>query len=544
MTKGVLENPLVILYLGIYQTEMRTFYILAFALLFLAPISVSSQTWEVFDLKGTLQQRAIFERIEILGETVIVGKNESGLYLLSPDLRPMLDLQGEEVYQYLQPWIVVKGPNGLGAFHEYGQLALPLEYDEIKTYTNILLARRGNDYWVFERGKNKITPLGSAEDAHMTHHGMIILKKGGKFYLPLSDQPDRGYEYLEENEGNFLLAKESTGFGLINREGIFVLEPVIDQLEHTKGNFFYGFDENQYLLIQGDEIKAQVSYNSYHKITKEGDLMLEYIHGKLRRVMDEDGILLDAVGMESVTLVGKDLYNVKFRENKLGLLGKKGWLVQPLSDADWIGPGSEGVFPAKKNGKFGFVSESGTWSIQPQFEEVGIFSEKIASIRNGNVWGLINSDGRIVNEPKWKEIKKFENGLSIAKAEDLSLFLLNSGGEAVSKTGFEKICRLKEGYFLVESGGKKGILEPSGKILVPLEFDQIEFASKDLIFVYKNGLAGIINSSGNTLFPIQYQQIQLDWTGQKVLAKEMYVPVTIPLEEPSTKRKKGAKSSL
>lgn len=544
MTKGVLENPLVILYLGIYQTEMRTFYILAFALLFLAPISVSSQTWEVFDLKGTLQQRAIFERIEILGETVIVGKNESGLYLLSPDLRPMLDLQGEEVYQYLQPWIVVKGPNGLGAFHEYGQLALPLEYDEIKTYTNILLARRGNDYWVFERGKNKITPLGSAEDAHMTHHGMIILKKGGKFYLPLSDQPDRGYEYLEENEGNFLLAKESTGFGLINREGIFVLEPVIDQLEHTRGNFFYGFDENQYLLIQGDEIKAQVSYNSYHKITKEGDLMLEYIHGKLRRVMDEDGILLDAVGMESVTLVGKDLYNVKFRENKLGLLGKKGWLVQPLSDADWIGPGSEGVFPAKKNGKFGFVSESGTWSIQPQFEEVGIFSEKIASIRNGNVWGLINSDGRIVNEPKWKEIKKFENGLSIAKAEDLSLFLLNSGGEAVSITGFEKICRLKEGYFLVESGGKKGILEPSGKILVPLEFDQIEFASKDLIIVYKNGLAGIINSFGNTLFPIQYQQIQLDWTGQKVLAKEMYVPVTIPLEEPSTKRKKGAKSSL
>jgi hypothetical protein len=66
----------------------------------------------------------------------------------------------------------------------------------------------------------------------------------------------------------------------------------------------------------------------------------------------------------------------------------------------------------------------------------------------------------------------------------------------------------------------------------------------DLFIVYKNGLAGIINSSGNTLFPIQYQQIQLDWSGQKVLAKEMYVPVVIPVEEPGNKRKKGAKSSL
>ena len=350
---------------------MRTFFITSFTLFFLLTGSAYSQTWEIFDLKGTLQQRAIYDRIEILGETVMTGKNDSGLYLLSPDFRPMLDLQGKEVFQYLQPWIVVKGPKGLGAFHEYGQLALPLEYEEIKTYTNLLLARKGNDYWVFERGKNKISALGTAEEAKLTHHGLIILKKGGKYYLPLSDQPERAYEFLEENEGNFLLAKESTGFGLLNRDGIFVLEPVVDELEHTRGNFFYGFDENQYLLVQGDEIRAQVRYNSYHKITKEGDLMLEYIHGKLRRVIEEDGILLDAVGMESVTLVGKDLYNVKFRENKLGLLGKKGWLVQPVADADWIGAGSEGRYPARKNGKWGFIDRNGKWIIQPLYEEVG-----------------------------------------------------------------------------------------------------------------------------------------------------------------------------
>lgn len=495
-------------------------------------------------MKGILQHRAIYDKIEILGESVTIGKNEKGLYLLSPDLRPMLDLQGEEVYQYLQPWIVVKGPKGLGAFHEYGQLALPLEYEEIKTYTNILLARRGNDYWIFERGKNKISELGSAEEATITHHGMVILKKGGKFYLPLSEQPERPYEFLQENEGNFLLAKESTGYGLINREGMFVLDPVLDQLEHTKGNFFYGFDENQYLLVHGDEIRAQVSYNSYHKITKEGDLMLEYIHGKLRRVIEEDGILLDAVGMESVILIGKELYNVRFRENKLGLLGKKGWLVQPTSDADWIGLGSEGLYPAKKNGKWGFVSESGNWIILPQFEEVGTFSERLAAYRNGNFWGLINSDGRIVNEAKWKEVKNFSGGIAIVKSEDASFYLLNSAGNLANPTGFEKICRLKDGYFLVETMGKKGILENTGNSVLPLEFEQIEVVAKDLFIVYKNGLAGIINSSGNTLFPIQYQQIQLDWSGQKVLAKEMYVPVVIPVEEPSTKRKKGAKSSL
>ncbi|WP_332911131.1 hypothetical protein [Algoriphagus boritolerans] len=119
------------------------------------------------------------------------------------------------------------------------------------------------------------------------------------------------------------MAKESTGFGILNFEGDYVMQPILSQLEHTRGNYFYGYDENQYLLIKGDHIRSDVSYNSYHKITKEGDLLLEYIHGKLRRVMEEDGILLDAVGMESVNVVGKNHYIITFRDKSIGLLGKK-----------------------------------------------------------------------------------------------------------------------------------------------------------------------------------------------------------------------------
>ena len=107
--------------------------------------------------------------------------------------------------------------------------------------------------------------------------------------------------------------------------------------------------------------------------------MLEFIHGKLRRVLEEEGILLDAVGMESVKLIGPDLFNIQFRENKLGLLGKNGWLVAPNSDAEWIGMGNEGLFPALKNGNYGFVNGEGKWIIQPTYQEVGTFSEKIGS---------------------------------------------------------------------------------------------------------------------------------------------------------------------
>lgn len=501
------------------------------------------QSWEVYDFSGTLQHTADFESIDLLSESVTIGKSDQGLFLLAQDLRPVVNLQGNEIFQYLKPWILVKGQNGIGAFHEYGQPALPLEYDEIKTFTNRLLARKGDNYWVFEKSSGKTKWLGAAEEGKLTNNGQVILKIEGKYYLPLSTNPEKSYELLLENQGNYLLAKESSGFGLINQFGEYVLEPVMDTLEPTRGDNFFGFDENQYLLIRGFDESAQVRYNSYHKITKEGDLLLEFIHGKLRRVLEEEGILLDAVGMESVKSIGPDQFNILFREKKLGLLGKKGWLVAPNSDAEWIGSGSEGFFPALRNGKYGFVNKEGLWVIEPSFEEVGIFSEKIGSYRNGTKWGLLNPEGSTVTEAKWDKISSFSNGLAIAESEG-KFFLLNSTGGLVFPEGVASISKLKVGYFLIENNSKTGLLDSRGQQLLPMEYDQIIVEQKDFFVVKKNGLTGLFRANGSSFLPIQYSHITINWGDQKVLVKG-YNQVAEeqpanPVPTAPQKRKKGA----
>jgi len=498
------------------------------------------QTWEVYDLQGNLKSLGIYDRVEVLSETVIIGKSEKGLAMLSRELKPLVDLKGEEVFQYLSPWIIVKGSQGIGAFHEYGIAAFPLEYDEIETYVTYLIGRKGKDFWLYEKGSGKTISLGTWDSCKFTKNGIIIAQKGGNYFLPRSKDPERQYQLIEENEGSYLLAKEATGFGILNFEGDYVMQPILSQLEHTKGDYFYGFDENQYLLIKGDFIRSDVSYNSYHKITKEGGLMLEYIHGKLRRVMEEDGILLDAVGMESVRVVGENLYNVTFRDKSVGLLGKKGWQVQPTIGPSWINPGTEGLFPAGKDGKTGFINSSGKWIIDPQFTEASNFHESISFFRNSSKWGLMGINGNIVSESRWDEIKNFSSGIAIAK-ESGRLFLLDKTGKPLNQKGFDQVCRLKEGYFLVEIEGKRGLLDNSGKEILPVEFENIQVEKSDFFIVIKDGLTGVLNEKGDVIFPINYQEIVADWTGNQILAKELYKPIIIQgLETPSKgKRKKG-----
>lgn len=500
----------------------------------------TAQSWEVYDEQVQLQSRLIFDKIEILGESVRIGTKGEVISLLSADLKPSTTLEGNSIYQYLEPWILVKGPKGLGAYHEYGQLTLPLEYDQIQTYINMLLANKGDMYWIYDKGKGKILSLGRFDDAKITKIGVLIARIGDEYFLPLSKNPEKPYELLIENEGDFILAKESSGYGLINREGNYVMEPVLDKLEPTKGNFYFGYDEKQFLLIEGNDIHAKIKYNSYHEITFNNGIMLEYIHGKLRRIMEEDGILLDAVGMESVTMVGKDLYNVRFRDGKLGLVGKTGWLVEPMMGVEKIESGTGGLYPAHIKGLVGFVNHTGSWIISAQFSEVSNFHEKIAFFRNTLTWGIINTEGEIISNPRWEEVKPFGKGISIVQ-EGGKYFLINDQGKEFNAMGFEKILRTSDGYFLVERAGKSGLIDPKGNEILPTEFQNIRREKRDFIIVSKDNLSGVVNESGEIILPLAYPEILVDWPNSQILTKNTFEPVVIQEIKTGGKRnKKGA----
>ncbi|NVJ85697.1 MAG: WG repeat-containing protein [Algoriphagus sp.] len=506
--------------------------------LFLVHFGAFGQTWEVYDSELNLKNRLIYNDILLLSEAVRIAKTDEGLFLLKANYEKSVPLKGDEVYQYLAPWILVKSETGIGAYHEYGQLVLEPIYDEIEVFFNLLLARKENEYWVYDRGKGTTRSLGRLDFATIGSRGQVITRRNGSYFLPLSPIPHQAFDLIQDNDGDYLLVKNQHGFGLVNMEGKIILDPVIDTLVHTKGNFYYGFDQDQYLLIEGDPIKANVRYNSFHQITFKDDLMLEYIHGKLRRVMKEDGILLDAIGMTEVNRLGEKLYSVKFRDNKLGLLGINGWLVTPTDSILEIKNGSKNIFPARAmNGNWGFINSNGDWIIEANFEEVYPFENGRATIRRNGKLGLIDQIGSESIAPVWDEITVLDGGWSLAQQSN-KVYLINPSGEYDTEAGFEKICRLSNGSFIAKKDQKLGLLTRDGQWKMELLFNQITPLENDWYQARIDDRVGLFSNTGENKLPVAFEDILYDESTNMILAKSPYEPIILVEEEPEKKKKK------
>lgn len=504
--------------------------------------SLFAQTYEVFDQNLKLKSRVEFDQISILGEAVRISSSQKELKLLSKEYRPFVNLNAESIIGYFQPWIIIEGPNGKGVFHEYGEEIFTPIYDDIQTFYTRVLVKKGNQFWIYDHSTRNISLLGTFDNALMARNGQVIAQKDGNYFLPLSKNPNHQFSDLKEVNENFLISNEPTGFGLINREGEYVLQPIIDQMVHLEDNYFYALDGNQYMLIKCREGRADITYTSYHKITLEDDMMLEFIHGKLRRVMKNDGILLDQPGMENVISVGRKHYNVLMRDSRMGLLGPQGWVIHPVAgNLESILPGNESLYPAKKSSLYGFIDQSGKWVVENKYREVRNFKEGLAAVKTNNGWEFINRQGNQITFSGFDQVSDFNYKLATV-VKNGKYNLIDTQGNLLLTNGYDRITLAAENYYISENNNLFGLIAPEGNEIVEPKFQELRREDLNRILVRIGDKYGIMDEKGDYLLPLYYKNIIFDLPTNQILAEDYYqffIPEPEQKQIPA-KKKKGA----
>ena len=98
------------------------------------------------------------------------------------------------------------------------------------------------------------------------------------------------------------------------------------------------------------------------------------------------------------------------------------------------------------------------------------FSEELAAVRLGGLWGYMNKDGQLVISPQFNEANTFSEGLASVRVDDRYGFI-NKSGQVVISPQFKMASSFHDGLARIEVNGKVGFINKKGKFQIEPKFE-------------------------------------------------------------------------
>jgi hypothetical protein len=156
--------------------------------------------------------------------------------------------------------------------------------------------------------------------------------------------------------------------------------------------------------------------------------------------------------------------------------GKPLFAALKLQDAK---PFSEGLAPAKADGKWGFIDPDGAWRVTPRFEDALGYSVSLAPVKQAGKWGYADRTGALYFAPAWDEALPFSESVAAVRTGvrwggldiygRLAIHLQHRSGFSfhggIAKISGDK----KESFYYIDQGGR--IVTPGGKDEANYDYD-------------------------------------------------------------------------
>jgi hypothetical protein len=301
----------------------------------------------------------------------------------------------------------------------------------------------------------------------------------------------------EFSEGLAAFENEHGKHGFIDESGTVVIEPKFDNwTDFSEGLAAVSVDlEWGYIDKTGNwAIKPQ--FTAGRPFSDGLALVGVPLNGKVSfPPAEEDHVFIDKTGKVVVNPTD-DILNGTFSEGvgtvqlirKTGvnaaLIDKTGNVIIGVQEIETDGF-SEGLVPAKQNGKWGYLDPFGKFAIEPQFKEVRQFSEGLAAVLIGEKWGFIDHSGHVVIAPKYgigydRQNHNFSEGLALVYFQDKCAYINKTGKILISVQCSDAgpflggIASIKTGE---EQTEKRGYINKAGKFIwgpAPFKYQSTE----------------------------------------------------------------------
>jgi serine/threonine protein kinase len=342
----------------------------------------------------------------------------------------------------------------------YGAIQLPIINKIDSSDDRTILNSSGiAENTVLENRKNQESLLEGSILANGVLKYGLINRQGNWVIQPM-------FDYVFNFENNVLaIAELNKKFGFINRQGNWVIQPMFD--------YVFNFDNNGL---------AQAELNEkYGFINRQGNWVIQPI-------FDRAGFF-DNYGYASAML-----------NEKYGFINRQGnWVIQPIFDSVYSFDES-GYAYAMLNEKYGFINRQGNWVIQPMFDSVDSFNkDAYLRVKYNQKWGVINRNGNWVIQPMFDSLDSFDDQDFAEANLNEKYGFINRKGNWVIQPMFDNVGSFDNyGYASAMLNEKNGFINRQGNWMIQPMFDSVySFDESGYANASLNQKWGVVNRQGN-----------------------------------------------
>ncbi|PWL24248.1 MAG: hypothetical protein DCO96_14705 [Fluviicola sp. XM-24bin1] len=165
------------------------------------------------------------------------------------------------------------------------------------------------------------------------------------------------------------------------------------------------------------------------------------------------------------------------------------------------------LLPFEKEGKFGYMRNSGEIHINPEYDYGSFFQEGLAIVAKGEKFGFINKRGDLQIACQFESVSDFVNGLSIVEVNG-KFGMIDRNGTFVFEAMYEDLGLLSEGLSYAMVAERYGYYNVAGEMVIPHFFDDAYDFKNGIARVEKDGYQGYIDTEGAFIIPAVHETIE------------------------------------
>lgn len=232
-------------------------------------------------------------------------------------------------------------------------------------------------------------------------------------------------------------------------------------------------------------LAAVCKYDKWGYIDKKGEVVIPMIYPS--KADFHDGLALHAFAFQDtyysfvIDTIGRLLSFTHYKDLR--------WFLTSFS---------EGLHPVWDliSNKRGYVNKSLETVIPYEYDRANDFHDGLATVKKGDLWGIIDKKGNQVIPFMYKELGKLREGLIGASLDGKSYGFINIKNKFIIPPIYEYAARFSEGLAVVRLKGKYGYINNKGEIVIPCKYKVAFSFSEGLAQVIENDKIGFIDLNG------------------------------------------------